>query len=52
MNDYKDLNKIQSEVIKSLCKALEDNGIDLSFLLFSYLTPEEYEYTKELLKNE
>lgn len=48
MNNYKDLN----EIIKSLCKALEDNGIDLSYLLFSYLTPEEYCYAKELLDYE
>ena len=52
MNDYKDLNKIQFRFIISLCKALEDNGIDLSYLLFSYLTPEEYAYAKELLDYE
>lgn len=44
--------KKQVEIIKSLCKALEDNEIDLSYLIFSYLTPEEWLYCKELLDYE
>lgn len=44
--------KKQVEIIISLCKALQENGSevsDLSYLIFSYLTPEEWEYCKELL---
>ena len=41
--------KTQAEIIKSLAKALEDNEIDLSYLIFSYLTPEEYVYIREIL---
>jgi hypothetical protein len=41
--------KKQVEIIKSLCKALEGNEIDLSYLIFSYLTPEEWLYCKKLL---
>lgn len=44
--------KKQINIIKSLCKALEDNEIDLSYLIFSYLTPEEWQYCKELLDYE
>jgi chromosome segregation ATPase len=41
--------KKQAEIIKSLAKALEDNEIDLSYLIFSYLTPDEYVYIREIL---
>lgn len=41
--------KTQAEIIKSLAKALEDNEIDLSYLIFSYLTPDEYVYIREIL---
>ena len=44
--------KKQVEIIKSLCKALEENKIDLSYLAFSYLTPDEWLYCEELLENE
>ena len=42
----------RADLIKSLCKALEDNNIDLSYLMFSYLTPQEWQYCKELLDYE
>lgn len=39
----------QADIIKSLAKALEDNEIDLSYLIFSYLTPDEWLYIREIL---
>ena len=41
----------QVDIIKSLAKALEDNGIDLSYLIFSYLTLDEWSYIKEILES-